>query len=198
MTLARTICIVSLTYLAVAGLQFKLSPHEELCFHEIAHRGNKVLAFFDVLSWGYGAYAYLVVTSPTGRELKRFDAQSEGKVDFYAEDDGEYNFCFKNHQSETEISFSVNLETDYGLSEVAKEEHVEDMQDSVDHLHSIVSAAKVDLSEFRLRESQHRHLAKSNKRRVVTWAIVECVLVFFVAVGQVVRIRKFFEQKMTV
>lgn len=83
--------------------------------------GNKVLAFFDVLSWGYGAYVYLQVTSPTGREIQKFEAESEGRVEFVASEDGEHNFCFKNAHSETEVSFWVNTETDSALSDVAKE-----------------------------------------------------------------------------
>lgn len=83
--------------------------------------GNKVLAFFDVVSWGYGAYVTLEVTAPSGKQLQSFVSESEGRVDFVAAEDGEYNFCFKNAYSETELSFWINTETDIGLSDVAKE-----------------------------------------------------------------------------
>lgn len=82
---------------------------------------NKVLAFFDVLSWGYGAYVNLVVNSPTGRELKKFEAESEGRVEFVATEDGEHSFCFSNAYTETEVSFWINTETDSALADVAKE-----------------------------------------------------------------------------
>lgn len=80
-----------------------------------------MLAFFDVVSWGYGAYVTLEVTSPSGKQLQSFVSESEGRVDFVAAEDGEYNFCFKNAYSETELSFWINTETDIGLSDVAKE-----------------------------------------------------------------------------
>lgn len=80
-----------------------------------------MLAFFDVVSWGYGAYVTLEVTSPSGKQLQSFVSESEGRVDFAAEEDGEYNFCFKNAYSETELSFWINTETDIGLADVAKE-----------------------------------------------------------------------------
>lgn len=80
-----------------------------------------MLAFFDVLSWGYGAYVYLHVTAPSGREIQKFEAESEGRVEFIASEDGEHTFCFKNAYSETEVSFWVNTETDSALSDVAKE-----------------------------------------------------------------------------
>lgn len=83
--------------------------------------GNKVLAFFDVVSWGYGAYVTLEVTAPSGKQLQSFVSESEGRVDFIAAEDGEYNFCFKNAYSETELSFWINTETDVGLADVAKE-----------------------------------------------------------------------------
>lgn len=83
--------------------------------------GNKVLAFFDVLSWGYGAYVYLHVNAPSGREIQKFEAQSEGRVEFVATEDGEHSFCFKNAYTETEVSFWINTETDSALSDVAKE-----------------------------------------------------------------------------
>lgn len=83
--------------------------------------GNKVLAFFDVVSWGYGAYVTLEVTAPSGKQLQSFVSESEGRVDFVAAEDGEYNFCFKNAYSETELSFWINTETDIGLADVAKE-----------------------------------------------------------------------------
>lgn len=80
-----------------------------------------MLAFFDVLSWGYGAYVYLHVTAPSGRELQKFEAESEGRVEFVAAEDGEHTFCFKNAYTETEVSFWINTETDSALSDVAKE-----------------------------------------------------------------------------
>jgi hypothetical protein len=106
---------------SVCGLNFKIAPKEELCFHEITHKGNKVLAFFDVLSWGYGAYVYLAVVAPSGKEIQKFQAESEGRVEFDAEEDGEHSFCFKNAYSETEVSFWVNTESDVALADVAKE-----------------------------------------------------------------------------
>ena len=80
-----------------------------------------MLAFFDVLSWGYGAYINLYVTSPNGQELQKFEAESEGRVEFFAKEDGEYSFCFKDAHVDTEVSFWVNTETDSLLSDVAKE-----------------------------------------------------------------------------
>lgn len=80
-----------------------------------------MLAFFDVISWGEGAYVYLHVTAPSGHEIQKFEAQTEGRVDFIASEDGEHSFCFKNAYSETEISFWINTETDSVLADVAKE-----------------------------------------------------------------------------
>lgn len=140
----------------VSGLNFKISPKETLCFHEITHKGNKVLGFFDVLSWGYGAYVYLHVAAPNGREVKKFEAESEGRIEFEAEEDGEYSFCFKNAYTQTEVSFWINTESDSALADVAKEEHVNDMVYSVEKLNSLVSAARVDLEAFKAREKDHK------------------------------------------
>ncbi|CAN8068569.1 unnamed protein product [Agarophyton chilense] len=179
----------------VSALNFKISPKETLCFHEITHKGNKVLAFFDVLSWGYGAYVNLHVNAPSGREIQKFDAQSEGRVDFVATEDGEHSFCFKNAYTETEVSFWVNTETDSALSDVAREEHVNDMVYSVEKLNSLVSAARIDLEAFKAREHHHRETADKNRRRVTLWAVIECVLILAVAGVQIMRIRNFFEHK---
>ena len=119
--LSLTLMVAACACAFVSGLNFKISPKQELCFHEITHRGNKVLGFFDVLSWGYGAYVYLHVHGPSGREIKKFEAESEGRVEFTAEEDGEYSFCFKNAYTETEVSFWVNTESDSALADVAKE-----------------------------------------------------------------------------
>ena len=118
--------------------------------------GNKVLSFFDVLTFGHTAYVYLTVTSPTGRLIQKFEAESEGRIEFTAQEEGEYTFCFKNAYAETEISFWTNTETDSALADVAKEEHVSDMIYSVERLNSLVSAAKVDLQSFKARETHHR------------------------------------------
>lgn len=124
----RAACVAALALLSVLqvlrpveALNFKIAPKEELCFHEITHKGNKVLAFFDVLSWGYGAYVYLYVNAPSGSEIQKFEAESEGRVEFTAAEDGEHSFCFKNAYTETEVSFWVNTETDVALADVAKE-----------------------------------------------------------------------------
>lgn len=83
--------------------------------------GNKVLAFFDVISWGYGTTIGLRATAPSGREIEKFESESEGRVEFVATEDGEHTFCFSNAQSETEVSFWVNTESDSALSDVAKQ-----------------------------------------------------------------------------
>ncbi|KAK1857580.1 hypothetical protein I4F81_000196 [Pyropia yezoensis] len=193
--LALALVAAAVAAASAAALNFKVQPNDELCFHEITHKGNKVLAFFDVVSWGYGAYVTLEVTAPSGKQLQSFVSESEGRVDFVAAEDGEYNFCFKNAYSETELSFWINTETDIGLSDVAKEEHVSDLVYSVERLNSMVNAAKVDLESFKAREARHRRTANSNRRRVTFWAVTECLLVLAVAVAQVVRIRNFFEFK---
>jgi hypothetical protein len=106
----RTACASTLVLalaLQAGALNFKIAPKEELCFHEITHKGNKVLAFFDVLSWGYGAYVYLYVNSPSNKEIQKFEAESEGRVEFTATEDGEHSFCFKNAYTETEVSLRL-------------------------------------------------------------------------------------------
>lgn len=37
LTLALSLCVSTL----VAGLNFKISPKQELCFHEITHKGKR-------------------------------------------------------------------------------------------------------------------------------------------------------------
>ncbi|KAA8497870.1 Transmembrane emp24 domain-containing protein p24beta3 [Porphyridium purpureum] len=180
----------------VSGLSFSIEPGQKpLCFYELTHKQNKVLAFFDVVSWGYGAYVYLEVKSPRGMIIKKFEAESEGRIDFVAEEDGEYTFCFSNSYAATEVSFWVNIENDFGLSQVIKEEHVNDMVYAVERLNSLVSAAKIDLASFKAREARHRKTAESNRRRVMYWSLVECALIVAVAAAQVVRIRKLFENR---
>lgn len=108
-----------------------------------------------MLTFGHSAYVYLSVSSPSGRELQKFEAESEGRVEFTAKEDGEHSFCFKNAYAETEVSFWTNTESDSALADVAKEEHVSDMVYSVERMNSLVSAAKVDLEAFKAREAHH-------------------------------------------
>lgn len=61
------------------------------------------------------------MTSPSGKEVQKFDGEGEGRVEFVASEDGEHSFCFKNAYTETEVSFWINTETDSALSDVAKE-----------------------------------------------------------------------------
>jgi len=192
-----TVLLLFLTQSASA-LSFELPSNRELCFHEITHKSNKVLAFFDVVSWGYGAYVYLKVKSPSNKVLRTFDAESEGRVEFTAEEDGEYSFCFHNPYTAVEVSFWVNIENDFGLSDVIKQEHVNEMVYAVERLNSLVAAAKIDLASFKAREARHRGTAESNRRRVTFWATVECILIVLVACAQIYRIRKLFENKRAV
>lgn len=127
--------------------------------------------------------------------MQKFEAESEGRVEFIAAEDGEYSFCFSNAYTETELSFWINTESDSALSAVAKEEHVNDMVYSVEKLNSLVSAARVDLESFKSRELFHRQVADKNRRRVTFWACVECLLILGVAAVQIMRIRSFFEYK---
>lgn len=62
------------------------------------------------------------VSSPSGKELQVEKAASEGRVDFTAEEDGEYSFCFKGAKGgKTDVKFWVNTETDFGLADLVKE-----------------------------------------------------------------------------
>ncbi len=64
---------------------------------------------------------YLHVHGPSGREIRKFEAESEGRIEFVAEEDGEHSFCFKNAYTETDVSFWINTESDSALADVAKE-----------------------------------------------------------------------------
>lgn len=109
------------TYLNPRPFPATIYSLDAIHLYNFAITGNKVLAFFDVLSWGYGAYVNLYVTGPNGHEIQKFEAESEGRVDFIAGEDGEHSFCFKNAHTETDVSFWINTETDSALSDVAKE-----------------------------------------------------------------------------
>ncbi|KAJ8905321.1 hypothetical protein NDN08_001828 [Rhodosorus marinus] len=181
---------------SVSGLNFRLGKGEKLCFHEMTHHGNRVLAFFEVLSWGYGSFVYLQVDSPSGKVMYKQKARSEGRVDFSAPEDGEYSFCFSGAEnSKTDVKFGVNTETDIGLHDVVRSEHVSDMTYSVDRLSSMIEAARTELDSFRSREARHRKMAIKNGRRVAFWAVVEVILIVGIAAAQIFRVQRFLENK---
>mmetsp|Transcript_6205 Transcript_6205/g.18712 ORF Transcript_6205/g.18712 Transcript_6205/m.18712 type:complete len:202 (+) Transcript_6205:124-729(+) len=193
------VTMVALMIALARGLNFNLAENEEMCFHEMTHKGNKVLASFEVMTWTYGSYVNLVVKSPSGKIIKEDKASAEGKVDFNAEEDGEYNFCFKAaHGSKTEVKFWVNTEIDFGLTDVVKEEHVADMVVAVERLSTLVNAARTDLEAFKSREARHRRLALQNGRQVTMWAVGECILIVAVAAAQIFRVQKFLENKRSI
>lgn len=86
-----------------------------------ATTGNKVLGYFDVLAWGYGAYLDLHVQGPNGQLVAKYEEKSEARVEFTAQEDGEHSLCFKNAIKDTEVSFRINTESDSLLADVAKE-----------------------------------------------------------------------------
>mmetsp|Transcript_2747 Transcript_2747/g.3978 ORF Transcript_2747/g.3978 Transcript_2747/m.3978 type:complete len:205 (-) Transcript_2747:212-826(-) len=181
---------------SVSGLNFRLAKGETLCFHEMTHHGNRILAFFEVLSWGYGSFVYLQVDSPSGKVMYKQKARSEGRVDFTAPEDGEYSFCFSGAEnSRTDVKFGVNTETDIGLHDVVRSEHVSDLVYAVDRLRSMVEGARTELDSFRSREARHRKMALKNGRRVTFWGVVEVILIVGIAAAQIFRVQRFLENK---
>jgi len=70
--------------------------------------------------------------------------------------------------------------------------------DLISHVDQIVSHWQTLLDHFdflRNREAQHTQLTSQILSRVMTWTVIESVLVIGMAVGQVLYWRKFFEQK---
>jgi hypothetical protein len=84
-----------------------------------------------------------------------------------------------------------------GAENLAKQEHITPLQDSVSKISGALARIENEQSYYRKREHRHRNTAEETCERVQWWSIYETSAIILISVAQVLVLRRWFDSKRT-
>mmetsp|Transcript_36253 Transcript_36253/g.71348 ORF Transcript_36253/g.71348 Transcript_36253/m.71348 type:complete len:225 (-) Transcript_36253:216-890(-) len=195
----------TLLHSATASIQIEVDSESTLCFGTYALVRSIITGNFDILddegpAESFSAKFYnpkgdVVWTSTYGSTEGTFSQEGEGR----------YELCFSNTGDDDYAGGDRNV--GFALRTIPLNVHdpaaadgpVNSMTtkliDSAARLQANLEDISDHQSYMRARETSHRELSEKTFARVVRWTLLEMMVLFFVAGGQVMYLRKFFEKK---
>ncbi|KAL8131756.1 transmembrane emp24 domain-containing protein p24beta2-like [Apium graveolens] len=146
----------------VVGLRFMLEKEE--CLSHKADHGATVRASFVVVKvhgWrqSMNAGADLVVTGPSGEQIRDFRDKTSEMFEFVSNKDGVYRFCFTNKSPFYEtIDFDVHSSYFFHYEEHAKDEHFKPLLEAISTLRDAL---------YKIRYEQHWLWAQTDRQAIV-------------------------------
>ncbi|KAF4516895.1 hypothetical protein B566_EDAN011240 [Ephemera danica] len=193
---------IGVVFLAVIGagveLTFELPDNAEECFYQDIERNVSATLEFQVVTGGHYDVD-VVLEAPDKQQLyQRIKTQFDSHT-FVAPLTGVYTVCFSNKFS----TFSHKLVyMDFAVGEEpalpGMGEHVTamtQMESSAQEIHKSLNSVADYQTHHRLQEAQGRKRAEDLNTRVLWWSISETLAMLVCAIGQVVIIRSFFNEK---
>ncbi len=166
-----------------------MSDRRELFIHsliQVISGGNYDV---DLILWGPGQSVL------HEKQRKMYDA-----IDFTADKEGEYYFCFSNEFSSFShkvvyFDFMVGDETPLTPDIGAHHTALTQMEAATVRIHDGLKVIRDYQTHHRLRESQGRDTAEFLNERVQYWSLGLAVLLLLVGLTQVFVLRRFFTDK---
>jgi len=211
-SLLLTFTILQLSGVVDGALSTVVESGEEECFVVRAPAGERstVSGNFDCLDDELppdpmGAILYDAKMTPV---WKSEPGASEGKFVIYGS--GKYEFCFQNGQIGSDDMYApkdgMDREVGFALRVVPPSRELENEEGPDDRLTSNLLGMSAQLMEglhtmsdhqeyMRERENRHTTLADRTYNRVVQWTVLEAIVLALISIGQVLYLRKFFEQR---
>lgn len=119
---------------------------------------------------------------------------------FIALESGTHSFCFDNTISQVTskmVSFNIHVGNSLATHDVAKEEHLSPVENSVVTFSSNVHLVKDFLQYYKTRERASRNTNESTNSRVLWWSILETVILVGISIWKIYSLRSFFDKKRT-
>lgn len=176
-------------------LTMQLSGDQEECFFESVKvvDSSVFFQFLTVIGGDRGIDAK--VLNPSQKMIWETFAVEEDRVLFNAWISGDYLFCLHNGGSGTKVvSFKVAT-----LDPVAKVERSADkVLFSINRILSTLSEIEELQNFLRSRERQHRTTVETANSRVLTWSVIEAVVVLAFGYFNMLLLRRMFTKKRAV
>ena len=82
-----------------------------------------------------------------------------------------------------------------GAENLAKQEHITPLQESISKISGALSRIESEQSYYRRREHRHRNTAEQTCERVQWWSIYETSAIVLISVGQVFVLQRWFAKR---
>ncbi|KAI3386807.1 hypothetical protein SNEBB_000733 [Seison nebaliae] len=180
-----------------------LDANGEECFFERVEQNVKLSLNFEVVEGGF-LDIDVKITGPEKNVVYEGQREPSGRYMFTSKTSGVHNFCFSNKMSTmTPKIVMFDISVGDGLIESKKALEGENPGNITDHQEKLISMV-ADLSNqmrtvkheneyMEIRERLHRMVNENTNRRVVLWSVLEAILLFCMAIGQVYYLKRYFE-----
>lgn len=188
-----------------------IEPNDEVCFFEEMTQGNQLGLHYQVTTGGFFDIDVTILNKKTGVIMFVRERSTEDQIILVAQTDGVHAICFSNRMStlsQKEVQFTItgmNSETKKKLNE-EQERDLKNMDETVtdgaNRLQEMITSAKNLLFNVReengymlMRIISHQKVNESTNSNVLYWSIFEAVVVICMSIGQVIYLKRIFEDR---
>ncbi|XP_019722261.1 transmembrane emp24 domain-containing protein 3 [Hippocampus comes] len=177
---------------------FELPDNDELCFYEEMENGDKFDLDYQVISGGnYDVNCF--VADANDNILYNDEKKQYGSFSHTTTMKGVYRACFSNKFSTFSHKY-VYLDFRHGdenllLPSMTRATALTQLESTCVSIHEILKVVSESQTWYRLREAHDRIRADHIHSNVTLWSLSETVLLFVIAVGQVMLLKSFFSEK---
>lgn len=188
---------------SVYSLSVTIQPSQSECFFVTTTPETPCFGSFEILS-SNPEFLSVVVRGPQPLNKLLHESryrgagaidihETEGSFSFTADVEGDYSLCIQNEETNEEKIVAFN----FRCVEIAGDIDYEfaSMQTELFELQRGLNFLKDHQSFMNQREDRHRAILESTNFKVLSWTILEAIILIAIALWQIAYISKFFETK---
>ncbi|KAH7103301.1 emp24/gp25L/p24 family/GOLD-domain-containing protein [Auriculariales sp. MPI-PUGE-AT-0066] len=182
-----------------SALTAPIPANARQCYFADVDKSGEKLGFYFAVQSGGSFDIDFEVKDPHGRILLNGQRERQGDYVFTAHAVGEYEICFENDMStltEKLVDFDIMVESEPRRELPMKPGQISDqtsaLEESIYRLSNMLMKIKRTQQYFHTRENRGMSVVASTKSRIFWYAILQCLAVVGVAVGQVYILQTFF------
>lgn len=181
--------------LCVQGFELELISKETMCFGE--ELGSQTLIVGNIDSQPAGEILDVSVMSPNGEVLFSKNLTNFAKFSFTAIDSGTHSICLTNQGLDL---LPVNLDVKTGVrakdySKIASTKEMKELDYRVKMYQDLIKQIHSRMQTLREREEQMRTTNLTIHSRVISYSVCTIVLLFALAIVQILYLKRFFRAK---
>ncbi|BAM39681.1 vesicle transport protein [Theileria orientalis strain Shintoku] len=185
----------------IYGISVTLTPKETRCFVSNAAVGDKIIGSVGLVPADAVVQINLfkvennLVTARLDRPVKGLDFAN---INYDVAENGFYSLCLSNEHSDLVtfvVSFRVETVTNKGMSSLST---VEDMKGVITYADRLLTTTREIMERMEAYSTREYLLSKVINRmnsRIVTWSLIQMVVVIGLCCYQIYHISSFFEVK---
>ncbi|CAG8436880.1 7619_t:CDS:2 [Ambispora gerdemannii] len=209
-SLFLVIIIAFLLSYKASALYFYLEGTEQKCFIEELPKDTLVVGSYKAEQWSEDQKAFhenpevgiqiTVDELAQSHTIVNQKGPSHGRFTFTASESGDHAICFAANTSAWFSTTQTKLTLDMAIGETTSEEendkeHFSELAQRVRDLNNRIADIKREQSYQREREIEFRDQSELTNSRVVSWTIVQLLVLGLTCLWQMRHLRSFFEAK---